>query len=319
VASALLLPNSKQWDASAGCYVTSMLDSIDIPIQDFQTEAYYIGDSSSGVNLPFCSSISASTSSITGATFSRLPTCDMTSFNMCGAIFTGLAANSALTINWNVVVERFPTNDNLDLVVLADPSPEYDEVALKAYSHISRSLPVGVPVKMNGLGDWFKEAISTVSDFVSPVLSAIPHPIAQGISAGLRVTNGLVNGRGGGGAASAPSPYVNVAAPPAQVVAELVPQAPALGNYKAPRRGGLNPRSLNRRTNNTGFRDLAEYNMMKKYLPNVGALNKIKMRPRPTFNQMVDKGRNARKEFRGARKAAGRRKRQDRVLADYGY
>jgi hypothetical protein len=35
--------------------------------------------------------------------------------------------------------------------------------------------------KENGLGDWFRDAINTASNIVSPVMSMIPHPVAQGI------------------------------------------------------------------------------------------------------------------------------------------
>jgi len=42
-------------------------------------------------------------------------------------------------------------------------------------------LPVGVMQKENGLGDWFRDAVSTVSEIVSPVMSMIPHPAAQAI------------------------------------------------------------------------------------------------------------------------------------------
>jgi len=46
---------------------------------------------------------------------------------------------------------------------------------------------------MNGLGDWFKDAIGTASDFIAPVLSAIPHPAAQGMGMALKMGNALVN------------------------------------------------------------------------------------------------------------------------------
>jgi len=47
----------------------------------------------------------------------------MTQFDMTGALFTGLTPQSTLTINWNIVVERFPSNQDLDLVVLAVEPP----------------------------------------------------------------------------------------------------------------------------------------------------------------------------------------------------
>jgi len=62
---------------------------------------------------------------------------------------------------------------------------------MELYSEVIRQMPVGVPQKMNGLGEWFSDAVSAASDFISPVLSAIPHPIAQGASAALRGAAGV--------------------------------------------------------------------------------------------------------------------------------
>jgi len=84
-----------------------------------------------------------------------------------------------LTVNYVVYIERFPTQDDLDLIVSAKRSPEYDIKALEAYSIISQSLPVGVPFAENGLGDWFKSAVNAASEYISPVLKMIPHPYAQ--------------------------------------------------------------------------------------------------------------------------------------------
>jgi len=70
-------------------------------------------------------------------------------------------------------------------VVLAKPSCRYDPVAVQLYSEIIRSMPTGVPQRMNGLGEWFASAVSTAADVLSPVLSAIPNPYAQAAALGL--------------------------------------------------------------------------------------------------------------------------------------
>jgi len=72
------------------------------------------------------------------------------------------------------LVERQPDPTISDLVVLARPPPERDNIALDMYTHITDSLPTAVPVAENGLGDWFMDALSDVADFVSPVVSALP-------------------------------------------------------------------------------------------------------------------------------------------------
>jgi len=124
-------------------------------------------------------------------------------FHRC--FFTGLTFQTALTVNYLVIIENHPsTQDNI--YSLAKPPPCRDDIALSLYTCITREMPVGVPVAENGLGDWFADAISTVSDYISPVLSAIPHPIAMAAGAATRAagnvakaynTNPNANPRGG--------------------------------------------------------------------------------------------------------------------------
>jgi len=102
-----------------------------------------------------------------------------TEMDMSGSFFTGLSASTTLTINEIVYIERFPTQDDLDLIVSAKRSPEYDIKALEAYSIIAQSLPVAVPFSENGLGDWFKSAVNTAAEYLTPALKVIPHPYAQ--------------------------------------------------------------------------------------------------------------------------------------------
>jgi len=108
-----------------------------------------------------------------------------TEFDISGSYFTGLSLQTTLTVNWNVYVERFPTQLDIDLVLLAAPSPPYDIQALEFISECMRLLPPGVMVAENGLGDWFADVLQTGADYVAPLLANVPHPYAQGISAAL--------------------------------------------------------------------------------------------------------------------------------------
>jgi len=242
-ALALLLPNSKQWDAEAGCYCVSALHSTDIPAFEGQRVTPIVEDpgynNSIGIygagniysTIPFQQNFAGSSSIIYGNN-----SINVGQFDLNGAMFTGLTPQTTLTINYNIYVERFPGNDVPDLEVLACTAPERDNVALDFYTHASRNLPVGVPVNMNGLGDWFKEAISTASNFIAPALSAIPHPYAQGAGAFIKGLNGVVNGSSSSGDAQAQaSPYVPVQqagnAPPRIVEKEIVVARPRTQQY----------------------------------------------------------------------------------------
>jgi len=75
-------------------------------------------------------------------------------------------------------VARAPTLDEADLVVLAAPSPEMDTVALECYSQAMRTMPAGVPVSENPLGEWFSKVIDGIGSVGSSIapLVGMAHP-----------------------------------------------------------------------------------------------------------------------------------------------
>jgi len=193
LASAMLLPGSVQWKAKEGAYVVPTINSTNMTSgEDFT--CVIINDTTPASTMRGMASAGSIT---TGApTLNTLTTLaangvGLTDFNIAGAYFSGLSNSTTLTVNIIHYFERFPSIDipsDVNLVVLAKPSCRYDPKALELYSAVIRHMPVGVPQRFNGLGDWFREAVQTAKDIVSPVLSAIPHPIAM---MGAGVLNGI--------------------------------------------------------------------------------------------------------------------------------
>jgi len=126
-------------------------------------------------------------------TIKMLPTggCNFQPFNHSGAYFTGLSNSTTLQLNATYYIERFPSQQDSALVVLARNSCHGDHIALDLYSEIIKEMPVGVPQRMNGMGEWFADAVSSATDFIAPVLSAIPIPMAQTVGAGLKVVGNV--------------------------------------------------------------------------------------------------------------------------------
>jgi len=91
-----------------------------------------------------------------------------------GAIFSGLSNATTLTVNCNIYYEAFPSSSDEDILVLARPSNPYDEKALEYYSTLMQSMPVGVMVKYNGLGDWFAMGLSKLASSVGGAMSMLP-------------------------------------------------------------------------------------------------------------------------------------------------
>jgi hypothetical protein len=202
----LLLDGSKQWKAKEGCYVVPTLSSPELPTGQIQVTpnllvspndtnrgtppnngvAWIMGRTAgNGIPTAFDFTPTGSTVSLGPLSFGAS---DFQNFNHAGAYFTGLSYESTLQLNVIYYIERFPSQQDSDLVVLARHSCRQDCVALDLYSEIVREMPVGVPQRMNGFGEWFADAVSSAADFISPVLSAIPHPMAQ--AAGMAVKTG---------------------------------------------------------------------------------------------------------------------------------
>jgi len=193
IAEAMLLPNTKQWKAKDGCYVVSRFNDLESIIQNSNYTQpiihYPAGPAQLDPDQVPIGVVRPVNALPTGVTVPNIrPTAlgvrqmNWTCMDICGAYFTGMDIKTSLTITWIVTIERFPSKQEADLIVLAKPSPEYDPVAMEMYKAMVQHLPTGVPQYENGLGDWFRDAISTVAETVSPVLSVIPHPYAQAAS-----------------------------------------------------------------------------------------------------------------------------------------
>lgn len=198
---ALLLADSRQWKAKDGCYCVGTLNSSELPTGSNNVALQLSLNATDPISVDGFDALTTPvtigtigippTSPTNIISFFGVPQTDLTKFNHFGAYFQGLSNSTTLQVNAIYMVERFPTYLETDLVVLAKPSCRCDDAAIELYSEVIRQMPVGVPQKMNGLGEWFSDAVSAASDFISPVLSAIPHPMAQGASAGLKGLAGV--------------------------------------------------------------------------------------------------------------------------------
>jgi hypothetical protein len=200
---ALLLEGSAQWKAKEGAYVVSTLNSQEVPTGnaacgiamqlDPADPAFVAGVNDFILTLPVAAPNVAipPTTSTNILQFIGAPSTATTKFNYAGAYFQGLSNTTTLTIDAVYIIEKFPSQLDTALVVLATPSARMDPQALDLYSEVIRSMPVGVPQRMNGMGEWFADAISEASNFIAPVLSSIPLPMAQMASKGLSVAGGI--------------------------------------------------------------------------------------------------------------------------------
>jgi hypothetical protein len=189
IASAMLQPGTRQWKAADGAYVVSPHISADNPAKfpDYTQPIVNLDEGATdtltnkvsgvwpvGNNNLTCLCPIPVQPTVAAGTYDQAFRCYP--IHMTGALFTGLSNESTLTINWNVYLETFPTVAEPDIVVLATPSAGLDPVALKLYSECMMSLPVGVPVDENPLGEWFAQVVDVISDFLTPAAMAFGLP-----------------------------------------------------------------------------------------------------------------------------------------------
>lgn len=194
-AQALTLPGTKQWHAKEGCYVVARLNDCDTATMNNSWLQPLIDrgnpDSASGVSYYFPRLGTTTFGTTTPVKLANVRPIQWSNMDISGAFFTGLSLETTLTFNWNIYIERFPAISEYDLVVIAKPSPSYCPMAFEVYKAVAQNLPVGCMQKENGLGDWFRDAVGTVAEFVQPIAAMIPHPAAQVVSKVAGVANNL--------------------------------------------------------------------------------------------------------------------------------
>jgi hypothetical protein len=204
LAEVMLLNGSKQWEAKDGCMCIPTLADVNIqaqrlsnvvpmsiaqtapvdltgidgnapgPLAGYTGAVCSIGGSLSG----YAANIDNPNTSIIA--FDSVPRVHVNNFNTAGAYFTGLSNPSTLTVNVIMYIEKFTTQADKALVNLANPSPPYSSRAMELYPEMLRFLPVGVPVCDNADGDWFFQAVKSVSDFLTKPLQAVGGAIGIG-------------------------------------------------------------------------------------------------------------------------------------------
>lgn len=202
-AEAMLLAGSRQWASKEGCYCVGAFHSNQNPPQatSYVTPVWQQATDEDQMIATPTAADNVSTiwvrntrpgisRTIGGLTFTSLTTNPdkIYPFHQFGAIFSGLNPNSTLTINMNVYVEHFPSIANKPLTVMSTPSCRLDTMALEIFSHALSVMPVGVPVRENGLGTWFANLISEIEPFVTPIAAAF-NPVLGAVTKGAGVAS----------------------------------------------------------------------------------------------------------------------------------
>jgi len=193
IAGAQLFAGTRAWDAAKGSYAAAAFNTPDVPAQGINfVQPIVYTTQQTDADVLFAHMTQTTVGGITTSTIAGVPPVYWTETDMSGSYFTGLSNSTTLTVNYIVYIERFPTQDDLDLIVSAHQSPAYDVKALELYSEIAQSLPVAVTFDENGWGDLWStitSAASTALDvarkYVAPVISYFGGARGQAVAAGI--------------------------------------------------------------------------------------------------------------------------------------
>jgi hypothetical protein len=177
-AQAQIYPQSKTWGAEEGCYIVGTMSEVEnrfkmiTPNAILVTQPFSLGNLQNNTSVYTFGQVAELTSTTPDARSAQ----QLVPFDNHGAIFTGLQQQTTLQITVKYFVERIPTYNQPDLLVLVRPPSTYDPVALEIYTRCIESLPVGVMVKENPLGEWFNDVLQAVADY-APSVGSIFGPI----------------------------------------------------------------------------------------------------------------------------------------------
>jgi hypothetical protein len=188
---ATLIPGSRTWNASEGCYMVGRFAStLNPPYNcDYDNPMLMTVDDQPGLNGDYVflpQPIPASVNQYAS------PVCHLNPINQPYAWFNGLSYQSTINLTLTTYIETFPSISEKDIIVLSRPSPDFDPLALEIMSHAIGSMPFGVPVAENFDGDWWADVINQVAN----LLDYIPHPMAQIASKIGRFSAPMVKGYG---------------------------------------------------------------------------------------------------------------------------
>jgi hypothetical protein len=94
-------------------------------------------------------------------------------YDISGCIFAGLHPEGSLQVTFKYFVERIPTINDPNLLVLCKEPASYDPLALEIYNRACEKLPVAVRVGDNPLGEWFDNVMQAVGSALPAVGSAL--------------------------------------------------------------------------------------------------------------------------------------------------
>jgi len=253
--AALLLPDSKQWEAAYGAYCVDTYDhehnAPDTGV--YGARAFVLGDNAppeAGTGVTGFNALPA----LFGGASARQYQLNYEALseiavvaqgvgllwkpihrNTSGAYFTGLSPQSTLTVTFHTIIETFPTQPN-PLVTLARPTPDYDPMFFALYKEAARMLPPGVMVGENASGDFWDTCLGIIGDIAPVIGNMIPLPglgsLGQVAGAAAKSAQAARNKQKSGSSGANENKFVNDQPPKSQTPKKPQPGKKGKGKSK---------------------------------------------------------------------------------------
>jgi len=195
LAELILLPNPTQWHAKEGHYSVVQLTSLDrvgnstAPFYPIMLSSDLDAEVASASNYKdaFAPTLQPILTQIGSTVYVPYKSPGRVPMNSHVAMYTGLSDQSTLTLRVRWIIERFPNDQEPEILVLATPSAAYDPIALQIYSRLMRNLPSAVMFKENDSTEFWKSVLVNLADIVSSGLLMVPHPLAKAAGGAIQV------------------------------------------------------------------------------------------------------------------------------------
>lgn len=183
----LLLPDTTQWHAKEGAYAVAELLSVGTvpPSIEPRFPLVLSGDLGNGVAPALGPTLTNQVVGTQAALWLPGDNPGIVPMNSSIIMFSGLSDETTLTLRVRWIIERYPNDNQPEIVVLATPTASFDPIALELYARVMRKLPVAVMFKENNSQDWWKTVLAGLADIASSGLLMMPHPLAKGAGAAL--------------------------------------------------------------------------------------------------------------------------------------
>lgn len=187
IQQATIIPTSKTWKSSEGCYVVARRNGSDNPFQRPGINTVVLQAPTDPNNYPltnsFLSTVAVQCAEDPSSIASQNNSNMIVPYNLTGAYFTGLSNQyGTYRLRAKFIYEILPDPTDSSLIPLASPTIPRNPSFEKLLDDLISSLPYGVPQTMNPKGELWGYIIQKIKDISGKIKKTTEDPRVQQIA-----------------------------------------------------------------------------------------------------------------------------------------